>query len=52
MVSTPDRFTYNSPMSPVPLIIENCSARKSLCLFTEFLDVKNKTDVRRVGSAK
>ena len=53
MVSTPKRFTDNSPISPGPPIIDKkCSARKSLHLFTEALDVKNKTTVRRVGDAK
>ena len=28
------------------------SARKSLCLFANILDVKNKTATRRVGAAK
>ena len=34
------------------MIIINPSARKSLCLFTEVLYVKNKTDVRQLGAAK
>ena len=41
MVSTPEIFTDNSPMSPgPPMIVKIFSARKSLCLFTEVLDVK------------
>ena len=52
MVSTPGRFTDNSPMSPgPPMIVKNSSAIKSDRLVTEVLDVK-KTSVRRVGSAK
>ena len=46
MVSTTDRFTYNSPMSHrTTMIVKACSARKSLCLFTEVLDAKNRTAV-------
>ena len=53
MVSTPKIFTDNSAMSPgPPIIVKKCSARKSICLFTEVLDVKNKTAVRRVGASK
>ena len=53
MVSTPERFTYNSPMSSgPPNIVKNCSARKQLRLFTEVLYVKNKTAVRRLCAAK
>ena len=40
-------------MSPgTPMIVRNTSVRKSLCLFTEFFYVKNRTNVRRVGAAK
>ena len=53
MVSTPDKFIDNSPMSPgPPMIVKNYSARKSLRLFTEFLDVKKKTAICQVGAAK
>ena len=53
MVSTTERFTDNSTMSPgPPTIVKNFSVRKSLRLFTEVLDVNNKTTVRRVGDAK
>ena len=53
MVSTTDKFTYNSTMLPGPSVtFRNPSARKSLCLFTEFLDVKNKTDVSPVSAAE
>ena len=52
LVYTPEIFTDNSPMSPgPPMIVKIFSARKSLCLFTEVLDVK-KTDVRQVGATK
>ena len=50
---TPSRFTENSPISPGPsMIFIKPSPRKSLCLFTEVLNVKNKTDVRQVSDAK
>ena len=53
MVSTPEIFTDNSPVSPrPPMIVKNCSAKQSLRLFTEVLDVKNKTAVCWVGAAK
>ena len=53
IVSTPERFTDNIPISPgPPMIVKKCSARKSLHLFTEVLDVKNKTSVRQVVACK
>ena len=43
MIYTPKRFTKNSPMLPgTSATVRNPSARKSFCLFTEFLDVKKK----------
>ena len=53
MVSTPKRFTYNSPI-PIgtSMIVKKCSAIKSLRLFTEVLDVKKKTPVYRVGDTE
>ena len=52
-MSTPDKFTDNSPIPPgPPMIVKKCSASKSLRLFTEVFDVKKKTAVRRVGAAK
>ena len=46
IVSTPDRFTKNSPMSyGPPMIVINTSARKLIYLFTEVLDVKKKTAI-------
>ena len=53
MVSTTEIFTDNNPMSPgPPMIVKKCSERKSIRLFTEVLDVKKKTTVRRVVAAK
>ena len=53
LVSNPGIFTNNIPMSPGPSVtVRYPSARKSLRLFTEVLDVKNKSAVRRLGSAK
>ena len=53
MVSTPDGFTGNSPMSPRKSVtVKNTSARKSLCHFFEALDVKPKTSVCRFCAAK
>ena len=53
MVSTPELFTYDSPISPMTSTpVNKTSARKSLCLFTNILQVKNKTAARRVGTAK
>ena len=53
MVSTPEGFTNNSPRSPMkPTPVKEPSARKSLCLFTNILDVKNKTATRPVGAVK
>ena len=53
MVSTPEGLPDNSissPMTPTP--VKKPSARKSLCLFTKILYVRNKTAVRQVGAAK
>ena len=53
MVSTPERFTYNSPISPGPSVTDkNTSASKSLHQFTELLYVKQKTSIRLLGSSK
>ena len=49
MVSNTEIFTDNSPMSlGPPMVVKNCSERKSPRLFTEAVDVKEKTAVRRV----
>ena len=53
MVSTPEVFTNNSPIYPMtPAPVKKTSARKSLCLFTNILDVKKKTAIRQVGASK
>ena len=53
LVYTTQIIKNNSPISPGPSkTIRNPSARKSLRLFTEFLDVKNKTAVHRLGAAE
>ena len=53
MVSTAEGFTNNSPRYPMtPTPVKKPSDRKSLCLFTNILDAKNKTTTRRVGAAK
>ena len=40
-------------MAPVTFVtVKNPSARISIHIFTEVLDVKNKTTVHRVGAAK
>ena len=49
MVSTLEGVIYNShnaPMTSTP--VKKPSARKSLCLFTNILDVKPKTEKRRI----
>ena len=52
MVSTPEGFTNNRPISPMPSTpTKKPSARKPLCLFTKIFEVK-KTATRRVGDAK
>ena len=53
MVSTTEGFTDNSPISPMASTpVKKPSDRKSLCLFTNTLDVKNKTATRQVEDAK
>ena len=53
MVPNPNIFTDNSPMSPgTSVTVKKTSARKSLLLFTEVLDVKNETDFHWLGDAK
>ena len=53
MVSTPELISNNRPISPMaPSPVKKPSARRSLCLFTNILDVKNKTSTCRVGAAK
>ena len=53
MVYTPEGFTDNSPISTMTLTpLKKPSSRKSLCLFTNILDMKNKTATRQVGASK
>ena len=53
MVSTPEGSTKNSPISTMTSEpVKRTSARKSLCMFTNVLEVKNKTAYHRVGAAK
>ena len=53
MVSTSERFTNNSPRSPTNQTpARKPNERKSLRLFTKILNVKQKTAIRRVKSAK
>ena len=53
MVSTPEGFTYNSPMSPIQyVIVKNPSARKSLRSFEDRLEVRPKTAVRKFCADK
>ena len=48
LLSTPEGFTYHSPNVRMPSTpVKKPSARKSLCLFTNILDVKSTTDKRR-----
>ena len=43
MVYTPEGFTNNSPISPMTSSpVKKPSARKSLCMFTNVLDVNKK----------
>ena len=53
MVLTPEEVAYDSPNVTITSTpVKKPSARKSLCLFTNICDVKNKTAKRRVGSTK
>ena len=53
MVSTPEGVTDNSPNMPLTSIpVKKPSASKSLCLFTNILDVKPKTSKRRIVAEK
>ena len=53
MLSTPKGSNNNSPRSSVsPPTHNKPSAIKSLCIFTNVLDVKNKAYSRRVGATK
>ena len=53
MVYTPEGFTNNRPISSMnPTPVNKPSDKKSLCLFTNILEMKKKTNICRVGSAK
>ena len=53
MVSTPELVVDNSPNLPLTSIpVKKLSASKSLCLFTNILDVKPKTAKRHIVAAK
>ena len=53
MFSTPEEFNDNSPISPMTSTpVKKPSARKSLCMFTNVLEVKNKTTCCRVRAYK
>ena len=53
MVSTPVGYTNNSPMSMIQyVIVKKPSSMKSLRQFLEALDVKHKTSIYRLGTAK
>ena len=53
LLSTTEGFTDNSPNVHIPSTpVKKPSARKSLCLFTNILDVKPKTEKRRFVAAK
>ena len=47
MVYNPELFTNNSPISPMKSTpVKKLRAQKLLCIFTNVLDVKNKTAYR------
>ena len=53
MVSIPEEFTNNIPISPMNLTsVKKQSSEKSLCVFTNILYVKNKTDICQVRDSK
>ena len=53
MVSTPEGFTNNSPVSTMtPTQVKKQNEIKLLRILTNTLDVKMKTDIRQVGAAK
>ena len=53
MVYTPEVFTDNSHISPMTSTpVKKPRAKKSLCMFTNILDVKKKTATYQFGSAK
>ena len=53
MVSIPEGFTENIPMSPRQSVtVKNPSARKSLRKFLDTLEAKSKTAIRRFCATK
>ena len=53
LLSTPEVFTDNSPnVHMTSSLVKKPSDRKSLCLFTNTLHVKPKTEKRRIVAAK
>ena len=53
ILSTPEGFTYDRPNVPMPSTpVKKPSIRKSLCFFTNILDVKPKTAGRCFVAAK
>ena len=53
MVSTPEGVTYGIPNVPmISTPVKKASDRKSLCLFINIFDVKNKTAKRLIGVEK
>ena len=53
MVLTPQQVKYDIPSLPMTSKpVKKPSARKSLCLFTNILNVKEKRAKRRVGAAE
>ena len=53
LLSTPEVFTANIPNVHMPSTpVKKPSAKKSLCLFTNILDVKPKTSKRRIVAAE
>ena len=53
MVYTPEVFTDKTPISPMTSTpVKKTIAQKSLCLFTNVLELKKKTAYRRVRASK
>ena len=53
MVSTPELFADNSPRYPMTQTpVKKSTAIKSLCIFTNILDVKKKSAICQVGADK
>ena len=53
MVFTPEVITYNIPNVPMTSTpVKKPSASKSLCLFTNILDIRPKTEKCRIVAAK